>query len=157
MDRLVDWLRCPAERLTQMLVDHPGFSPLIHASLAIHDPVRDLVCRFDCGTPRSEVQEIEMGNAPFFTMLAGTQKPRVIRDVAELGDGARQVVPVHQLGRVRSLLIRALHHDGELLGFVSFGGAFPGFFGPMVQEVSEPFVDAYAILIQRGRDALEAI
>lgn len=157
MDRLVGWLRPPAGRLLQMLKDNPGFGPLVHGSLALHDPATDLLWRFDCADPASDIHEIEMGNAPFFTMLAGTTRPRVIRDLAEMGDGARQVVGGGQSRRVHSLLSRALYHDGELLGFVTFGASFAGYFGPMVQEVIEPFADAFGILIHRGRESLESV
>ncbi len=153
MDRAVAWLNDPARRLHRMLTTMQGMTALRHVSLALHDPVTDMLWAFTCsedGDRPSEVQEIDMNDVPSLVLLAGGHEPRIVPDLAEYAETSRFHTTGARKSGCRSCMTVPLHYDGAFLGFVIFGAMVPNFFSPAVRSVLETYSEAFAILICRA-------
>ena len=158
MDRMIAWLHEPARRLHGMIRDLPGFAPLRHVSLSVYDPRLDMLWAFSCnadacGAP--EVTEIEMTDVPSLVLLADSNEPRIIADMAAFGDEGRHHTNWARYSGSRSCMTVPVNLDGHFLGFVIFGAGMPNFFGPQVCDTLRTFTEAFGILIDRARQLSE--
>ncbi|RAU20678.1 GAF domain-containing protein [Paramagnetospirillum kuznetsovii] len=156
MDQVVAWLDEPTRRLRQMLCEVPGFAPLAHISLSVHDAAQDMLWAFtvaeaDAAVP--EVQLVGMAEVPSLVLLADETQPRIVADLAEFGDANRYRPPGARGLAPRSCMTVPIRVDGEFLGFVMFGASVPNFFGTTAQDILETYAEAFGILITRAFDA----
>ena len=152
MDRVVAWLANPASRLAHMLRAMPGYDLVNHVGLSLHEGATDLLWMFSCTSPQADVQEVEMKNVPSLALLVGSDEPRVIHDLAEFGGDSRVHSTGARMSDSRSSMTAPLYHQGEFLGFVSFGAKRPAFFDRDARETLAVYAEAFGILISRARD-----
>jgi hypothetical protein len=155
MDRVVAWLSEPSRRLYRKLYSMPGFAPLRHVSLLVHEDATELLWSFPVSNGADqplEVSELDMADMPSLALLAGETEPRIIGDLSEYGGASRY----HSVGArdsgSRSCMTMPVRYDGEFLGFIIFGASVPGFFDEAVRDVLETYSEAFAILISRAMD-----
>lgn len=154
MARIVAWLHEPAKRLHGMIRDIPGLEPLRHVSLSIYDPSQDVLWAFGCradseGAP--DVTEIDMTDVPSLVLLADSDAPRIVADLAEYGEEGRCHTRDARASGSRSCMTAPIRADGSFLGFVMFGATAPNFFTPPVRDTLQTVTEAYGILIERAR------
>jgi hypothetical protein len=152
MDRVVSWLTNPAGRLAQMLRAMPGYDMVNHVGLSLHEGATDLLWMFSCLAPQTGVQEVEMRNVPSLSLLVGAQEPRIIHDLAEFGGDSRAHTTGARMSDCRSSMTAPLYHQGEFLGFVSFGAKRPAFFDREAREMLTVYAEAFGILVSRAKD-----